>query len=151
MYRVAVLFAPASLAVLAEAVAGSFPKRKFDATPTAMSSADVSYLNGADLVVLVAGPGEGGAQTAPHRDFAETQRALDGMNLAGRVAGIVAVGSHAVASAVESALRASLDASEATAAVADCQLERGDELADARRWARSLAAEFIELKRTWVR
>lgn len=52
MYRVAVLFAPASLA---ELVAGGFAKRKFEFTTTAMSAADVSCINGAALIVLGAG------------------------------------------------------------------------------------------------
>ena len=154
MYRVAVLFAPASLAALAEAVAGGFAKRKFEVRATAMSGADVSYLNAADVVVLVAGAGEGGGAAgprAPHGDFDETRRALNGMNLAGRVAGIVAVGEDEVSAAVAAALRAGLDGSEATAATPDSHLEHGGQLAEARRWAKSLAAEFIELKRSWVR
>ena len=152
MYRVAVLFAPASLAALAEAVAGGFAKRKFEVRSTAMSAADVSYLNAADVVVLVAGDdGAADGPRAPHGDFDETRRALNGMNLAGRVAGIVAVGEDEVSAAVAAALRAGLDASEAIAATPDSHLERGDQLAEARRWAKSLAAEFIELKRSWVR
>ena len=154
MYRVAVLFAPASLAALAEAVADGFAKRTFEATPKAMSDAGVSHLNGADVVVLVAAAAEhggGAAAHASHGDFDETRRALHGMNLAGRVAGIVAVGDIDASTAITDRLREGLDASEAIAVTADCHLDGADRLAEARQWVKRLAGEFIELKRSWVR
>jgi hypothetical protein len=147
MYRVAVLFAPANLRAVADAVAESFPKRKYAATATAMSEADVSYINAADVVVLVAAAEANGS---PGKAFAETQRALHGMNLAGRMAGLVAVGAERTARSAAAALRQGLDDSEATPPSSDCLLETADQTAAARRWAKSVAGEFVELKRNWL-
>ena len=147
MFRVVVLFGPPTLRALADEVAASFPKRRYTAATTAMGEADVSYLNAADVVVLVAAAELNGS---PAADFGETSRALTGMNLAGRMAGLVTVGSSQSAGEAAATLRRGLDAGEGISPATDCLLQSPDQTADARRWAKSVATEFAELKRNWV-
>ena len=142
MFRAAVLYAPEGDAMrsLAERIAGGLDRKRFAVTVKAASAAAVSDLAAADLVLLGSEPK---GRTALHPDYSELARALAGINLAGRVAGLFAAGGDAPLAALKKALKDT-----------DIQLEpegllRADQ-ADARRlsaWLAGLAAQLDKTTR----
>lgn len=139
MFRAVVLYAPAGDAMrsLAERIAGGLDRKRFAVKVKAASAAAVSDPTAVDLVLLGSEPK---GRTALHPDFSELVRALAGINLAGRVAGLFAAGGDAPLAALKKALKDT-----------DIHLEpegmlRADQ-ADARRlsaWLAGLAAQLAK-------
>jgi flavodoxin len=102
MFRAAVLYAPSDLGPLAERIAASLDRRRFQVTVRPAADAAIPDLSTADLVLLGSSPQ---GRAALHPDFAEILRALSGINLAGRVAGVFAAGSDAPLAAWKKALK----------------------------------------------
>ena len=102
MLRAAVLFAPADLRPLAERVAALLDRKRFRTTLRPASEASITDFSAADLVLL--GSSSKGRSGLPE-DFAEILRALAGINLAGKVAGVFASGSDAPLTAWKKALK----------------------------------------------
>jgi hypothetical protein len=101
MFRAAVIYAPAALQAAAERVSASLDRKRFKVSVKTAGEASVPDLAAADLVLLGSSP-EGRA--ALPQEFAEILRALAGINLAGRVAGVFAEGSDAPLAAWKKAL-----------------------------------------------
>jgi flavodoxin len=102
MLRAAVIYAPAALQAAAERVSASLDRKRFRVSVKPAGEAAVPDLAAADLVLL--GSSAQGRAALP-REFAEIVRALAGINLAGRVAGVFAEGSDASLAAWKKALR----------------------------------------------
>ena len=104
MFRAAVIYAPASqpMQSLAERVAAALDRRRFAVNIKPASRASVPDLSASDLLLLGAAP-EGKA--AVHPEFSELLRALSGINLAGRVAGLFTPAGEATLQALKKALK----------------------------------------------
>jgi flavodoxin len=104
MFRAAVIYAPASqpMQSLAERVAAALDRRRFVVTLKPAAQAAITDLSASDLLLLGAAP-EGKATV--HPDFAELLRALAGINLAGRVAGLFTPAGEASLQALKRALK----------------------------------------------
>jgi hypothetical protein len=102
MFRAAVIYAPAALQAAAERISASLDRKRFEVSVKKAGEATIPDLAAADLVVL--GSSAQG-RTALPGEFAEILRALAGINLAGRVAGVFAAGSDAPLAAWKKALK----------------------------------------------
>ncbi len=102
MLRAAVIYAPDALQAAAERVSASLDRKRFQVSVKPAGEAAAPDLAAADLLLL--GSSAQG-RTALPREFAEILRALAGINLAGRVAGVFAEGSDAPLAAWKKALR----------------------------------------------
>jgi flavodoxin len=102
MLRAAVIYAPAALQAAAERVSASLDRKRFQVNVKPAGEAAAPDLAAADLVLL--GSSAQGRAGLP-REFAEILRALEGINLAGRVAGVFAEGGDAPLAAWKKALR----------------------------------------------
>jgi hypothetical protein len=104
MFRAAVIYAPAGqpMQSLAERVAAALDRRRFAVTLKPASQATIPDLSASDLLLLGAAP-EGKA--AVHPEFADLLRALAGINLAGRVAGLFTPAGEATLQALKKALK----------------------------------------------
>jgi flavodoxin len=111
MFRAAVIFAPAALGPLAEKIAASLDRKRFQVSVKPAAEASIPDLAAADLVLL-GSSAQGRASLPP--EFAEILRSLSGINLAGRVGGVFASGSDAPLAAWKKALK-------------DCDLRLGQE------------------------
>jgi len=89
MHRAAVIYAPNDEAMrsLAERIAGSLDRKRFSLKVMPAAEAIATDLTAADLLLLGGAP-KGRSQL--HPEFSELARALAGMSLAGRVAGLFA-------------------------------------------------------------
>jgi flavodoxin len=139
MFRAAVIYAPAALEAAAERISASLDRKRFQVSVKPADQATIPDLAAADLVLL--GSSVQGRGALP-KEFAEILRALAGINLAGRVAGIFAAGSDAPLAAWKKALK-------------DCGIRLEDKLlrsdgADPRAlsaWVGGLARQVEELAR----
>jgi hypothetical protein len=102
MFRAAVIYAPAALRAAADRIAAALDRKRFKVSLKAAREASLPDLAAADLVLL--GSSAQG-RTALPQEFAEILRALPGVNLAGRVAGVFAEGSDAPLAAWKKALQ----------------------------------------------
>jgi len=102
MLRAAVIYAPAALQAAAERISGSLDRKRFRVSVKLAGEATIPDLAAADLVLL-GSSAQGRAALPP--EFAEILRALAGINLAGRVAGVFAEGSDAPLAAWKKALK----------------------------------------------
>jgi flavodoxin len=102
MFRAAVIYAPAALQKEAERISASLDRKRFQVSLKAADQATVPDLAASDLVLL-GSSAQGRAALPP--EFAEILRALAGINLAGRVAGIFAAGSDTPLAAWKKALK----------------------------------------------
>jgi hypothetical protein len=104
MFRAAVIYAPADppMQSLAERVAASLDRGHFAVTLKPAAQAAIPDLSASDLVLLGSAP-EGRA--AVHPDFTELLRALAGVNLAGRVAGLFTPAGEGTLQALKKALK----------------------------------------------
>jgi flavodoxin len=104
MFRAAVIYAPSGqpMKSLAERVAAALDRRRFAVTLKPAAQATIPDLSASDLLLLGAAP-EGKA--AVHSEFAELLRALAGINLAGRVAGLFTSAGEATLQALKKALK----------------------------------------------
>jgi flavodoxin len=102
MFRAAVIYAPAALEAAAERISASLDRKRFQVSVKPAYQATIPDLAAADLVLL--GSSAQGRAALP-QEFAEILRALAGINLAGRVAGIFAAGSDAPLAAWKKALK----------------------------------------------
>ena len=104
MFRAAVIYAPAGqpMQSLAERVAAALDRRRFAVTLKPAAQTTIPDLSASDLLLLGAAP-EGKA--AVHPEFAELLRALAGINLAGRVAGLFTSAGEATLQALKKALK----------------------------------------------
>jgi flavodoxin len=102
MFRVAVIYAPAALQAAAERIADSLDRQRFRVLVKPADQASVPDLAAADLVLL--GSSAQGRAALP-AEFAEIVRALSGIDLSGRVAGVFAAGSDAPLAAWKKALK----------------------------------------------
>lgn len=102
--RLAILHAPSDgpVSAVVKALAAAFDKRTFKISTHPAASSDISAINAADVVVLVDTPRAGGKV---HPEYTEYVRAFKGINLAGRVIGLVLVGGGATKSGFKSALK----------------------------------------------
>ena len=111
MFRAAVIYAPTAMGTLAEKVAASLDRKRFQVSVKPASEASITDLAAADLVLL-GSSAQGRAALPP--EFAEILRSLGGINLAGRVGGVFAAGGEAPLAAWKKALK-------------DCELRLGQE------------------------
>jgi hypothetical protein len=102
MFRAAVIYAPSALQQDAERISASLDRKRFQVNVKSADQATVPDLAAADLVLL-GSSAQGRAALPP--EFAEILRALAGINLAGRVAGVFAAGSDAPLAAWKKALK----------------------------------------------
>jgi hypothetical protein len=104
MFRAAVIYAPAGqpMQSLAERVAAALDRRRFAVTLKPAAQAAIPDLSASDLLLLGAAPK---GKAAVHPDFAELLRALAGINLAGRVAGLFTPAGEATLRALKRALK----------------------------------------------
>ncbi len=102
MLRAAVIYAPAALQPAAERISASLDRKRFQVSVKPAGESGAPDLAAADLVLL--GSSAQGRAALP-QEFAEILRALAGINLAGRVAGVFAEGSDAPLAAWKKALR----------------------------------------------
>ncbi len=102
MLRAAVIYAPAALQTVAERIAASLERKRFQVNLKPAGQASIPDLAAADLVLL--GSSAQGRAALP-AEFAEILRALSGINLAGRVGGVFAAGSDAPLTAWKKALK----------------------------------------------
>mgnify|MGYP000066165156 CR=1 FL=1 len=104
MLRAAVIYAPdeAPMRDLAQRVAAALDRGRFVVVVKPAAQAAIPDLAASDLVLL--GSAAQGA-AAVHSDFAELLRALSGVNLAGRVAGLFSSGGEAALLALKKALK----------------------------------------------
>jgi flavodoxin len=102
MFRAAVIYAPADLEAAAERIAACLDRKRFQVSVKPAGQATIPDLAAADLVLLGS---SAQSRAALPQEFAEILRALAGINLAGRVAGIFAVGSDAPLAAWKKALK----------------------------------------------
>jgi len=104
MFRAAVIYAPADgpVQALADRIAKSLAGSRIAVSLKPAASASISDLAACDLILL----GCASQGKSPiHSDFAEIVRALAGINLAGRVAGVFALASEAALLAWKKALK----------------------------------------------
>jgi flavodoxin len=102
MFRAAVIYAPAALQAAAERIADSLDRQRFRVLVKPADQASIPDLAAADLVLL--GSSAQGRAALP-AEFAEIVRALSGIDLGGRVAGVFAAGSDAPLAAWKKALK----------------------------------------------
>ena len=102
MFRAAVIYAPAALEAVAERISASLDRKRFQVSLKPAEQASIPDLAAADLVLL--GSSAKGRAALPS-EFAEILRALSGINLAGRVAGVFAAGGDAPLAAWKKALK----------------------------------------------
>ena len=102
MFRAAVLFAPAAVRPLAEKVAALLDRKRFRTALKPASEASVTDFSASDLVLLGS---SAQARSGLPAEFAGILRALTGINLAGKVAGVFASGSDAPLAAWKKALK----------------------------------------------
>jgi flavodoxin len=102
MFRAAVIYAPAALQAMAERIADSLDRQRFRVLVKPADQASIPDLAAADLVLL--GSSAQGRAALP-AEFAEIVRALSGIDLGGRVAGVFAAGSDAPLAAWKKALK----------------------------------------------
>ena len=95
MYHCAVIYAPAEGEInkIADAVRESMQMCKFSVAVKEAAGASIPDMAAADLILLGSSP-QGEGEASIHSDFSEIIRALEGVNLAGRVAGVFAVDSE---------------------------------------------------------
>jgi flavodoxin len=89
MFRAAVIYAPAALQSAAERIADSLDRQRFHVLVKPADQASIPDLAAADLVLLGSSAQDRAALPA---EFAEIARALGGIDLSGRVAGVFAAG-----------------------------------------------------------
>jgi flavodoxin len=104
MFRAAVVYAPAALEAVAERISASLDRKRFQVSVKPAGQASIPDLAAADLVLLGSSPQPQGRAALP-AEFSEILRALSGINLAGRVAGVFAVGGDAPLAAWKKALK----------------------------------------------
>jgi flavodoxin len=97
-----VIYAPAALQAAAERIADSLDRQRFRVLVKPADQASIPDLAAADLVLL--GSSAQGRAALP-AEFAEIVRALSGIDLGGRVAGVFAAGSDAPLAAWKKALK----------------------------------------------
>ena len=136
MRQVSIIYAPGdgAVAALAEELARTFDPGEFQVRLKRADEAHMPDLAAAEVILLGSQP-EG--RSAVHSGFAEIVRALRGINLAGRAAGIFVVGSRKTAEA----LRKALKDTDIEVAAEDLLLEPGDGHRHgerARQWVRSV-------------
>jgi hypothetical protein len=104
MFRAAVIYAPADAPMqgLAERVAAALDHRRFAVALKPAAQAAIPDLAACDLLLIGAAPQ---GRAAVHPDFAELLRALTGVNLAGRVAGLFTPAGEASLQAIRKALK----------------------------------------------
>ena len=102
MFRAAVIYAPSSLEDVAERISTSLDRKRFRVSVKPAGQASIPDLAAADLVLL--GSSAQGRAALP-AEFAEIARALSGIDLSGRVAGVFAAGSDAPLAAWKKALK----------------------------------------------
>ena len=90
MFDVAIIYAPqeSKLKKLAEIIKKSFNPKNFKVIIKSASQADIPDIAGAEILILAA---NSSGSSPVHSDFSEILRALNGVNLAGRLVGICAV------------------------------------------------------------
>ena len=104
MFRAAVIYAPSSREDVAERISASLDRKRFRVSVKPAGQASIPDLAAADLVLLGSSAQAQGRAALP-AEFAEILRALSGINLAGRVAGIFAAGGDAPLAAWKKALK----------------------------------------------
>jgi flavodoxin len=104
MFRAAVIYAPAdpTMIALAERVAASLDRQRFSVALKPAAQAAIPDLAGSDLVLLGCAPQ---GRAAIDADFTELIRALSGVNLAGRVAGLFTPAGEGALRALKKALK----------------------------------------------
>ena len=137
MRRAAIIYAPGdgAIAALAAELARAFDPGEYEVRLKQAGEAHLPDLAAAEVILLGSQP-EG--RSAVHPEFAEIVRALRGINLAGRAAGLFAVGSRKTAEA----LRKALKDTDVEMAAEDLVQEPGDvhrQGEKARQWARAVA------------
>ncbi len=106
MYHCTVIYAPAQgeISKIVDTVKESLDKRKYSISVKEAAHASIPDIAAADLILLGSGP-QGEGQGSIHSDFSEIIRALKGVNLAGRVAGIFATESEKTLADFKNALK----------------------------------------------
>jgi flavodoxin len=104
MFRAAVIYASAdpTMVALAERVAASLDRRRFSVALKPAAQAAIPDLAASDLVLLGFAPQ---GRAAVDVEFAELLRALSGVNLAGRVAGLFTTGGEGSLQPLKKALK----------------------------------------------
>lgn len=104
MFRAVVIYAPSDEAMrsLAERIAGCLDRKRFSVKVKPAAEAAASDLAAADLLLLGGAPK---GRSPLHPEFGELARALAGMNLAGRVAGLFAAEAEGPLAALRKALK----------------------------------------------
>jgi len=90
MLNVAIIYAPqeSELKGLAQIIKDSFNSKKFKVIIKNASQAGIPDIAAAEILILA---GNSSGSSPVHSDFSEILRALNGVNLAGRLAGLCAV------------------------------------------------------------
>ncbi len=90
MFNVAIIYAPqkSELKDLAEIIKDSFNSKNFKVISKSASQAGIPDIAAAEILILAA---SSSGSSPIHSDFSEILRALNGINLAGRLAGFCAV------------------------------------------------------------
>ena len=90
MFNVAIIYAPkkSELQELAEIIKDSFNSKSFKVIVKSASQAGISDIAAAEILILAA---NSSGSSPIHSDFSEILRALNGVNLAGRLAAFCAV------------------------------------------------------------
>lgn len=140
MRRASIIYAPrdSAIAALAAELERAFDSRHYIIRIKDASKVAVPDLAAADIILIGSMP-EG--RSVVHPSFAEILRALKGVNLAGRVAGIFAVGSRKTSEA----LRRALEDSDVILADEELILEMDTEnrhVERARSWVQMLIEHF---------
>jgi len=90
MFNVAIIYAPqkSELKELVEIIKDSFDSKNFKVISKSASKAGIPDIAAAEILILAA---NSSGSSPIHSDFSEILRALNGINLAGRLAGFCAV------------------------------------------------------------
>ena len=90
MYNIAIIYAPheGELKRLAEIIKNSYNSKSFMVTIKSASQAGIPDIAGSEILILA---GNSSGSSPVHSDFSEILRALNGINLAGRLVGLCAV------------------------------------------------------------
>lgn len=142
MYNVAIIYAPheGDLKRLAEIIRNSFNSKSFKVTIKSASQAGIPDIAGAEILILA---GNSSGSSPVHSDFSEILRALNGVNLAGRLVGFCAVNTPDTLKAFQEVLN-------------DSEVVIGPELllsakskkerkAEIKKWIKELSGKFKEM------